>query len=95
MDAAWIILVVVSLMSVVGAATAEELLAAARINPASALCQGGYWTDCFYNLPSCKGGFYRSGQTCRWGSGDCPSLCFLGWVSSGRDSAGRGATTSD
>ena len=66
------------------------LMAVAWTSSVSALCVGGYWTDCYYNAPSCNGGFYRSGQTCHWGGGDCPSLCGWAWVSSGREFAGRG-----
>jgi hypothetical protein len=67
-------------------AAALLLLAAALIRPATALCKGGYYTDCHNNFPGCRSGFQDGGGTCRFAypvgaDPDCPSTCGWAWVS--------------
>ncbi len=61
------------------------LLAAALIRPATSLCSGGYYTDCYNNHPGCNQGYYPTDGYCHWGGASsdpaCPSLCGLAWVS--------------
>ena len=71
------------------------LMAVAWTSSVSALCAGGFWTDCADPYPNCdeqgefhKGEFHNTRNSCHWGAlDDCPSLCGWAWVSSGREFA--------